>query len=59
MTTEEFFAAVKQMRFAQIKYFRTRNRDDLLTAKSLEKIVDGCLAEWQHKRFMEALKGNA
>ena len=59
MTTEEFFTAVKQMRFAQIKYFKTRNKDDLLTAKSLEKMVDGWLSEWQHKRFMEALKVNA
>ena len=59
MTIEEFFEAVKQMRFAQIKYFKTRNKDDLLTAKSLEKMVDGWLAEWQHKRFMEAFKINA
>ena len=56
MTTEEFFAAVKQMRFAQIKYFRTRNRDDLLTAKSLEKIVDGCLVSWQEKKFQAKLQ---
>ena len=59
MTTEEFFTAVKQMRFAQIKYFKTRNKDDFLTAKSLEKMVDGWLSEWRHKRFMEALKVNA
>ena len=59
MTTEEFFAAVKQMRFAQIKYFKTRNKDDFLMAKSLEKMVDGWLTEWQHKRFLEALKVNA
>ena len=59
MTTEEFFTTVKQMRVAQIKNFRTRNKDDFLMAKSLEKMVDGWLSEWQHKRFMEALKVNA
>ncbi|WP_147615110.1 hypothetical protein [Treponema pectinovorum] len=51
MVVEEFFAMVKQMRFAQIKYFSTRDKEDLLTAKSLEKMVDGCLLEWQEKRF--------
>ena len=59
MTTEEFFAMVKQMRLAQMKYFRTKNKEDLIAAKSLEKMVDGWLSEWQHKRFMEALKVNA
>jgi len=42
MKPEEFFAMVKQMRFAQMKYFRTKNKEDLLAAKSLEKMVDGC-----------------
>lgn len=51
MTTGEFAELVKNMRLAQIKYFSTRDKEDLLTAKSLEKMVDGCLLEWQEKRF--------
>lgn len=58
MKPEEFFAMVKQMRFAQMKYFRTRSKEDLLTAKSLEKMVDGFLVEWQEKRFLSAV-GNS
>ena len=36
----EFIDAVKQMRFAQTQYFKTRQKDWLVKSKNFEKIVD-------------------
>jgi phosphate uptake regulator len=40
MTAKEFFMLVVQMRNAQIRYFRTRDKSDLQASKQLEKQVD-------------------
>lgn len=45
MTTTEFKQLVKEMRQAQIDYFRTRDKDCLILSKGLEKRVDAALNE--------------
>ena len=40
MTDSEFFEAVRMMRVAQIKYFRTRDVSVLSTARACEAAVD-------------------
>ena len=45
MTTTEFQTLVKEMRQAQIDYFRTRDKDCLNAARRLEKRVDKALEE--------------
>jgi len=47
MTTTEFKQLVKEMRQAQIDYFRTRDKDCLILSKRLEKKVDAALEEQQ------------
>ena len=58
MREEEFFETVKQMRIAQMRYFKTRNKADLAASKNLEKQVDTLLVEWQQKRFLKNLNHN-
>ena len=58
MSAEEFFATVKQMRIAQMRYFKTKDKADLATSKNLEKQVDTLLVEWQQKRFLKDLNHN-
>jgi hypothetical protein len=40
MTDAEFVALVAEMRAAQVKYFKTRNRADLASARRCELSVD-------------------
>lgn len=58
MSAEEFFATVKQMRIAQMRYFKTKDKADLAASKNLEKQVDTLLVEWQQKRFLKDLNHN-
>lgn len=58
MSAEEFFATVKKMRFAQMRYFKTKDKTDLAASKNLEKQVDTLLVEWQQKRFLKNLNAN-
>ena len=58
MSEEEFFVTVKQMRIAQMRYFKTRDKADLAASKNLEKQVDTLLVEWQQKRFLKNLNYN-
>lgn len=58
ISAEEFFETVKQMRIAQMRYFKTRNKADLAASKNLEKQVDTLLVEWQQKRFLKNLNHN-
>ncbi len=58
MSAEEFFATVKQMRIAQMRYFKTKDKADLAASKNLEKQVDTLLVEWQQKRFLKNLNHN-
>ena len=58
MREEEFFETVKQMRIAQMRYFKTRDKADLAASKNLEKQVDTLLVEWQQKRFLKNLNHN-
>ena len=58
MSAEEFFATVKQMRLAQMRYFKTRDKADLVASKNLEKQVDTWLVEWQETRFLKSLDSN-
>lgn len=58
MSAEEFFATVKQMRLAQMRYFKTKDKADLVASKNLEKQVDTLLVEWQQKRFLKNLNHN-
>lgn len=58
MSAEEFFATVKQMRIAQMRYFKTKDKADLVASKNLEKQVDTLLVEWQQKRFLKNLNHN-
>lgn len=58
MSAEEFFATVKQMRIAQMRYFKTKDKADLATSKNFEKQVDTLLVEWQQKRFLKDLNHN-
>lgn len=58
MREEEFFVTVKQMRIAQMRYFKTRDKADLAASKNLEKQVDTLLVEWQQKRFLKNLNHN-
>lgn len=44
----EFIKLVKELRKAQIKYFRTRNYNDLNKAKQLEKDVDAKISELEN-----------
>ncbi len=58
ISAEEFFETVKQMRIAQMRYFKTRDKADLAASKNLEKQVDTLLVEWQQKRFLKNLNHN-
>ncbi len=58
ISAEEFFATVKQMRIAQMRYFKTKDKADLSASKNLEKQVDTLLDEWQQKRFLKNLNLN-
>ena len=58
ISAEEFFETVKQMRIAQMRYFKTRDKADLAASKNLEKQVDTLLVEWQQKRFLKNLDHN-
>lgn len=58
MSEEEFFVTVKQMRIAQMRYFKTRDKADLAASKNLEKQVDTLLVEWQQRRFLKNLNHN-
>lgn len=58
ISAEEFFATVKQMRLAQMRYFKTKDKADLVASKNLEKQVDTLLVEWQQKRFLKNLNHN-
>ena len=58
MSEEEFFVTVKQMRIAQMRYFKTRDKADLAASKNLEKQVDTLLVECQQKRFLKNLNHN-
>ena len=58
ISAEEFFATVKQMRIAQMRYFKTKDKADLAASKNLEKQVDTLLVEWQQKRFLKNLNAN-
>ena len=58
MSEEEFFVTVKQMRIAEMRYFKTRDKADLAASKNLEKQVDTLLVEWQQKRFLKNLNHN-
>lgn len=58
ISAEEFFATVKQMRIAQMRYFKTKDKTDLAASKNLEKQVDTLLVEWQQKRFLKNLNHN-
>lgn len=58
ISAEEFFATVKQMRIAQMRYFKTKDKADLAASKNLEKQVDTLLVEWQQKRFLKNLNHN-
>ena len=58
ISAEEFFAIVKQMRIAQMRYFKTKDKADLSASKNLEKQVDTLLVEWQQKRFLKNLNHN-
>ena len=40
MNAKEFFGLVKEMRFQQKEYFKTRSSDALRKSKALEKRVD-------------------
>lgn len=40
MNAKEFFGLVKEMRFQQKEYFKTRSSDVLRKSKALEKRVD-------------------
>ncbi len=44
MTSSEFFLLVRDMRYAQREYFRTRSKDSLMRSKALEKQVDEALS---------------
>ena len=52
MKPREFFDKVAAMRAAQKKYFKSRSRFDLDTAKRLEKIIDDEIAR------VEAIENN-
>ena len=58
ISAEEFFETVKQMRIAQMRYFKTRDKADLAASKNLEKQVDTLLVEWHQKRFLKNLNHN-
>jgi len=45
MNTQEFFDLVTRLRAAQKTYFKQRSRENLISAKDLEKQVDAALAE--------------
>lgn len=44
MGSAEFYSLVREMRKAQIEYFRTRSQDSLKRSKALEKKVDEALS---------------
>lgn len=50
MTTGDFANLVEEMREAQKKYFRTRNKDSLDASKALEAKVDKILAERRERK---------
>ena len=52
MKPREFFDKVAAMRDAQKKYFKSRSRFDLDTAKRIEKIIDDEIAR------VEAIENN-
>jgi hypothetical protein len=49
LSWRDFFGVVKEMRAAQKKYFRTREREDLVRSKCLEKAVDKAVAAHEEK----------
>lgn len=55
MTVGEFADLVKNMREAQVKYFRTRVPSDLTVCKSLEKQVDKALAD-REKKLLDSVQ---
>lgn len=58
MKEEDFFETVKLMRLAQMRYFRTREKNDLMMSKSLEKHVDALLVKWQERKHLSELNRN-
>jgi hypothetical protein len=40
----DFLGVVKQMRIAQTRYFKTRDREDLVKSKTLERVADKAVA---------------
>ena len=44
MDYAEFARLVRAMRAAQVRYFKTRERDDLVASKVLESKVDAAVA---------------
>lgn len=44
MNAKEFFGLVKEMRFTQVEYFKTRSSASLKKSKALEKRVDDEIA---------------
>lgn len=49
----EFIELVKKMRDCQNRYFRTRDKADLISSKTVEKEVDTFIREYQ-KPIIEA-----
>jgi hypothetical protein len=49
LSWKDFFGVVKQMRIAQRRYFTTREREDLIRSKTLEKAVDKAIAAHEEK----------
>ncbi len=41
-----------------MRYFKTKDKADLVASKNLEKQVDTLLVEWQQKRFLKNLNHN-
>ena len=53
MNYQDFKALVKEMRQAQKKYFRTRDKNVLAKSKELEAKVDEVLSDQQQLEFGE------
>lgn len=51
MTQTDFISLVKRMREAQKLYFRTRTTEALEPAKTLERMVDGAIREFENKQI--------
>lgn len=52
MTEDKFISLVREMRTAQIDYFRTRDKDCLILSKRLEAKVDAALKENKITKFL-------